>query len=104
MADRVVMAVDVGTGSARAGVFDAAGRMLGRAVRPIEMNRTAPDHAERDSSDIWRAVYAASREALAASGAPAAAVAGLGSDATCSLAAAVAGGTGWAAGSDTLSR
>ena len=61
--DKVVMAVDVGTGSAWAGVFDAIGRTLGRGVRPILMNRPAPDHAEPDSSDIWRAVCAACRKA-----------------------------------------
>jgi len=85
MADRVVMAVDVGTGSARAGIFDAGGRMLARDSRPIVLNRPAPDHAEQDSEDIWRAVCAAARAARAESGLPAEAIAGISFDATCSL-------------------
>jgi FGGY-family pentulose kinase len=85
MQDRVVMAVDVGTGSARAGLFDASGRMLARDSRPIAMNRPAPDHAEQDSDDIWRAICAAARSARAEAGLPAEAVAGVSFDATCSL-------------------
>jgi FGGY-family pentulose kinase len=85
MKDRVVMAIDVGTGSARAGLFDAAGRMLGRDSRPIALNRPAPDHAEQDSDDIWRAVCAAARAAQAEAGVAAEAVVGISFDATCSL-------------------
>jgi FGGY-family pentulose kinase len=85
MKDRVVMAVDVGTGSARAGLFDADGRMLARDSRPIALNRPAPDHAEQDSDDIGRAVCAAARAARGKAGLPAEAVAGISFDATCSL-------------------
>jgi FGGY-family pentulose kinase len=85
MKDRAVIAVDVGTGSARAGLFDLDGRMLGRASRPIAMNRPAPDHAEQDSDDIWQAVCASARAARAESGVEAEAVAGISFDATCSL-------------------
>jgi FGGY-family pentulose kinase len=85
MTDRVVMAVDVGTGSARAGLFDRSGRMLARDSRPIAINRPAPEHAEQDSDDIWRAVCAAARAARAEAGVPAEAVAGISFDATCSL-------------------
>ena len=85
MSDRVVMAVDVGTGSARAGLFDESGRMLGRDSRPIALNRPVADHAEQDSEDIWRAVCASTRGALAQAGIAAEAVAGISFDATCSL-------------------
>jgi FGGY-family pentulose kinase len=85
MADKVVMAVDVGTGSARAALFDSGGRMLARATRAIAMHQPQPDHAEQASEDIWRAVCGAAREARAQAGLPPAAVAGISFDATCSL-------------------
>ncbi|UFN46906.1 FGGY-family carbohydrate kinase [Roseomonas sp. OT10] len=85
MQDGVVVAVDVGSTSARAGVFDARGRRLGRAEHPFAVHRPRPDHAEHDSGEIWRAVCAATRAALAESGVAAEAVAGLAFDATCSL-------------------
>ena len=85
MSGPLVCAVDVGTGSARAGILTREGRLLGRGEHPILMNRPAPDHAEHDSEDIWQAVCRAVRAALAASGAAAKDVAGIGFDATCSL-------------------
>ncbi len=78
-----VVGVDVGTGSARAGVFDLAGLRLGYAARPIRMWRPSTDHVEQSADDIWRASCDAVRDALAQAGAPS--VRGLGFDATCSL-------------------
>ncbi|MFT8246151.1 FGGY-family carbohydrate kinase [Roseomonas sp. BN140053] len=83
---RAVMAVDVGSGSARAGIFDAAGRCHGRAAAGFDTQRPVPDHAEHSFDGIWAAVCAATRGALDRSGLPATAVAGLAFDATCSLA------------------
>lgn len=80
-----VCAVDVGTGSARAGVFGASGSMIARAERPILMNEPLPNHAEHDSEDIWRAVCGAVRDAKAKSGVSAKQIAGIAFDATCSL-------------------
>ena len=79
----VAIGVDVGTGSARAGVFDLSGHKLGSAVRPIRMWRPHPDHAEQSSDGIWHAVCDAVRDALAQAGDVA--VQGIGFDATCSL-------------------
>jgi len=84
MADLLV-GVDVGTGSARAGVFSPAGRLLGRAEHPIAMRRPDPLVAEHDSENIWRAVCAAVRGAMAAAAARPDQVAAIGFDATCSL-------------------
>src|SRR5918996_2254309 len=83
--EAAVVAIDVGTGSARAGIFSSDGRMLGRAERPIALHRPEPDHAEHSADDIWAAVAASVREARAAAGLPARAVAGISFDATCSL-------------------
>ncbi|WP_275184224.1 FGGY family carbohydrate kinase [Bradyrhizobium sp. CSA112] len=48
--------VDVGTGSARAGIFDAAGRLLASASKPIATLKPKEDFAEQSSRDIWDAV------------------------------------------------
>lgn len=85
MVESCVAAVDVGTGSARAALFDAAGNMLGRAEHPIAINRPQPDHAEQSSQDIWQATCLALRAARQQAGVPADAVAGISFDATCSL-------------------
>lgn len=81
----LIVAVDIGTGSARAGVFDRSGSLLGRAEHPIAMRRPSADHAEHDSEDIWRAVCTAVRGACAIAGATADRIAAFGVDATCSL-------------------
>ena len=84
MRDHVV-AVDIGTGSARAGVFDRQGALLGKAENPIIMNKPRENHAEHSSEDIWSAVAAAVRTARAASGISADRIGAIGFDATCSL-------------------
>ncbi len=83
--ERYVCAVDVGTGSARAGIFDRAGKLLGRSEHPIQMHRPKADHAEHDSRDIWAAVCHSVKGALAKANVPPHAIAGIGFDATCSI-------------------
>ncbi|MBP0616549.1 FGGY-family carbohydrate kinase [Jiella mangrovi] len=79
------LGIDVGTGSARAGLFDRAGRLLGSAKRPIRLWREDPNVFEQSSDDIWQAICASVRAALEAAGLSGADVKGLGFDATCSL-------------------
>ena len=81
----LVVAVDVGTTSARAGVFNRAGKLLAKARHSIVMRRDGDAFAEHDSEDIWRAVCASVRVAMADVGATPDAVGALGFDATCSL-------------------
>src|SRR5262245_35564216 len=88
-----VVAVDVGSTSARAGVFDAAGRMRGTASTGFDIHRQATDHAEHDSEQSWRAVIHPVRQAMQRAGAAAGDIAGLAFDATCSLVLLDRGGT-----------
>lgn len=90
---KVFIGVDVGTGSARAGVFDATGALLGSAKREIAIWHEAGDIVEQSSEQIWQAVSESVREAIAISGVLASAVAGIGFDATCSLVAVRADGS-----------
>ena len=84
---RVVVGVDVGTGSARAGVFDASyGARLATASAAIRTwTYGEGDFVEQSGDDIWRAVCLSVREAVSKAGCPAEAVVGVGFDATCSL-------------------
>ena len=77
--------IDVGTGSARAGVFDARGKRRGTAVYPIQTWRSDSDVVEQSSEDIWRACCRAVREALHEADGVSSDVRGVGFDATCSL-------------------
>ena len=77
--------VDVGTGSARAGVFTKDGAMLGCHTDPILTWKPKPDFVEQSSADIWQACVTCIREAMAQAGVAPEQVQGLGFDATCSL-------------------
>ena len=91
------LGVDVGTGSARAGLFDAAGDLKGAASGGFATWREG-DRAEQSSAEIWRAVCAAVRGACAEAGT--ADVAGIGFDAACSMAVLDAEGGPVAVGDD----
>jgi FGGY-family pentulose kinase len=82
---QVVIGVDVGTGSARAGVFDLQGKLLAAGSYPIQMWKPRPDFVEQSSEDIWRAIGVSIREALGKAGVGSENVIGLSYDATCSL-------------------
>jgi FGGY-family pentulose kinase len=77
--------IDVGTGSARAGVFDGSGTMLAASAEPIRMWRPQTDFVEQSSDDIWCACGKVVRQALKDAGAKPDQVKGIGFDATCSL-------------------
>ncbi len=84
MRDHIV-AVDIGTTSARAGVFDRKGILLARAKHPIRMFRPKENHAEHDSEDIWAAACHAVKSAMSEADLKASQIAAIGFDATCSL-------------------
>ena len=82
---RYLLGIDVGTGSARAGVFTAKGRMVGTDKCPIAIHREGGTIVEQSSDDIWAAVVKSVRGAVKASGVNANQICGIGFDATCSL-------------------
>ena len=98
MAGKAYIGVDAGTGSIRAGVFDAAGDLLGAGRAPIAMWREPGGIVEQSSDDIWQAACAAVREAVARSGLAPGDIGGIGFDAACSLVALDAAGAPVAVG------
>ncbi len=84
MRDHLV-AVDIGTASARAGIFDRAGTLVAKETCPIALDRPDAHRAEHDSDDIWSAVSSSVRAALSSSGISPDRIAAIGFDATCSL-------------------
>lgn len=80
-----IIAVDVGTGSARAGVVSKTGQLLARCEHPITMRQPQDDQGEYNSTDIWAACCIAVKATLAAAAIAPSSIAAIGFDATCSL-------------------
>jgi glycerol kinase len=74
----LVLALDQGTTSSRAIVFDRAGRPVARAQREFPQGFPSPGHVTHDPEDIWESQLAVAREAVAAVPGGATRVAGLG--------------------------
>ena len=73
-----LVAIDQGTTSTRAIVFDADLKPLATAQRELRQIYPAPAHVEHDAEEIWAATVATVREALAAAGLAAKDIAGIG--------------------------
>lgn len=82
---KYVVGVDVGTGSARAGLFDLTGHRKATATASIQMWKPRPEWAEQSSEDIWNAVGQVVRQVVEEAAVPPESVVGIGYDATCSL-------------------
>ena len=80
-----IIGIDVGTGSARAGVFSMDGSMVGTDTCTTSLYREGGTIVEQSSEEIWRAVATSVCGAVAASGVPADQIKGIGFAATCSL-------------------
>lgn len=79
------LGIDVGTGSARAGVFTINGDLLATNSHSISLYREGGSIVEQSSEDIWRAVVNAVRGAMAQADIKPERIRGIGFDATCSL-------------------
>src|SRR6266705_3470253 len=51
-----VLAIDQGTTSTRAAVFNERGQCLGTAARPLTQHFPRPGWVEHDADEIWRSV------------------------------------------------
>src|SRR5262245_40677071 len=63
-----LLALDQGTTSTRAVVYDAGGRALGSAARELTQHYPQPGWVEHDPEEIWQSVRAVVPLALAAAG------------------------------------
>lgn len=82
---RFYVGVDVGTGSARAAVFDERGVRAGLGTHRLQRWQPQAEFHEQSSEDIWKACAHAVRAALKEGSIPIENVRGIGFDATCSL-------------------
>lgn len=82
------LGIDVGTGSARAGLVKADGTVLASASQDTKTWRDPTDHRifEQSTADIWKSICIAVREVISRSKISPKHVKGIGIDATCSLA------------------
>ena len=77
-APRFVLALDQGTTSSRAILFDRNGRVVAVAQQELPQHFPAPGHVEHDPEEIWAGQLATARAALADAGATPADIAAVG--------------------------
>jgi len=65
----ILLGLDVGTTSVKAGLIDESGRRLATAADEYRIDHPTPDRAELDPETYWSATVTAIRRALAVSGA-----------------------------------
>src|SRR5438094_925204 len=75
---RYVLALDQGTTSSRAILFDRAGRVQVCAQREFPQHFPEPGWVEHDPEDIWRSQYEVACQVLREGGASAADIAAIG--------------------------
>ncbi|MGO1859500.1 FGGY-family carbohydrate kinase [Ancrocorticia populi] len=80
--DSVYLGIDLGTGGARAGLFDGHGVALAFSAQSVESYYPRPGWVEQDPDEWWRAIVGAVRGVIADAGVRPQEVAGIGYDAT----------------------
>ena len=73
-----LLAIDQGTSSSRALLFDARGAVRGVGQQPVESSFPHDGWVEQDPETLWRTAVAAGRQAIEASGVAASAIAAIG--------------------------
>lgn len=85
MSEQFYIGIDVGTGSARAGIFNREGRLISQASQDIKIWKPKTDFVQQSSENIWEAVCHSVKQAMTQANLGAQQIGGLGFDATCSL-------------------
>ena len=75
---RYILAIDQGTTSSRAVLFDLAGAVVGSAQQEFRQYFPRPGWVEHDAEEIWRSCVSVIRKAVARSRIPPSAIAGIG--------------------------
>ncbi len=83
--EELVIGIDIGTGSVRAGIFDLAGRIISHSQKEIQIWYPQENFVEQSSEDIWSASCLCVKDALDKEKINPSLVAGVSFDATCSL-------------------
>ncbi|CAE6478991.1 unnamed protein product [Rhizoctonia solani] len=86
--EKYYLGVDVGTGSARAALVSRTGQLLASSTQATTTWRSDTDARifEQSTTEIWKQICTATKECLATAKVSPSDVAGIGFDATCSLA------------------
>ena len=74
----IILAIDQGTTSSRALLFDATRRVIATVSRRLAQHLPRPGWVEHDPEDIWQTTLACCRQALATGGVDAADIAAIG--------------------------
>lgn len=82
---RYVIGVDVGTGSARAGLFDETGQMHATSSQSIPLHHPQAEWVEQSTDRIWEAICFSVRCCVKDSGIDPSLISGISYSATCSL-------------------
>ncbi len=80
MSAQYLIGVDLGTSLVKAGLYDAAGRLVAQAARPAPLRQPAPGVAEQDGDEFLAAAAACVQEVVSGAGAAPAQVAGIAFD------------------------
>ena len=64
MADTYILALDQGTSSSRAILFDRAGRVVAQVNQPFRQYYPQPGWVEHDPQDIWRSQLSVAQQVL----------------------------------------
>lgn len=83
--EKYVIGIDVGTGSARVGIFSQQGELIAQANHDIQIWKPKTDFVQQSSENIWEAICHSVKQAMAESNLKPEKIAGIGFDATCSL-------------------